>query len=235
MVALKGIAEDALEGGKAAIGMANHQADNTNSTPSSGQGSKVLDIAKGIGIGVVNDVLKAVSNMPNCTLCTPADRHSFHDLTGKDIEIDTSKANNEVEFGTKLSGAAEVLIPGPAGKEKAAATLVEDAVKLAESAAKEAESLAAKTELLPEKIFSSKAPKQVTPGTKTLEGQYINDKGRVEPWTAHYDEYGRQVGRTDFNAGNKAQGIPDTHYHTYEYGPGTPGGMETGSHLPGEY
>lgn len=86
----------------------------------------------------------------------------------------------------------------------------------------------------PDEIFSKKAPKQTTPGTKTLEGQYINDKGRVEPWKAHYDEHGRQVGRTDYNAGNKAQDIPDTHHHTYEYGPGK-NGMETGSHLPGEY
>jgi len=87
---------------------------------------------------------------------------------------------------------------------------------------------------LPESVFSSKAPKQTTPGTKTLEGQHINDKGRVEPWKAHYDEHGRQIGRTDYNAGNKAQGIPGTHHHTYEYGPGK-NGMETGSHLPGEY
>jgi len=86
----------------------------------------------------------------------------------------------------------------------------------------------------PDEIFSKKAPKQTTPGTKTLEGQYINDKGRVEPWKAHYDDHGRQVGRTDYNAGNKAQDIPDTHHHTYEYGPGK-NGMETGSHLPGEY
>ena len=89
-------------------------------------------------------------------------------------------------------------------------------------------------ETLPATVFSAKAPKQVTPGTRTLEGQYINDKGRVESWRAHYDEYGRQIGRTDYNAGNRAEGIPDTHHHTYEYGPGR-NGMETGSHIPGEY
>lgn len=85
-----------------------------------------------------------------------------------------------------------------------------------------------------DKIFSTKAPKQVTPGTQKLEGQYINDKGRVEPWEAHYDEYGRQIGRTDYNAGNQVQGIPDTHFHTYKYGPGM-NGMETGSHIPGVF
>ena len=100
-------------------------------------------------------------------------------------------------------------------------------------AARQAEQLAAKNPS-PDKIFSTKAPKQVTPGTKELNGQYINDKGRVEPWEAHYDEYGRQIGRTDYNAGNNTQGIPDTHYHTYQYGPGM-NGMETGSHIPGVF
>ena len=88
---------------------------------------------------------------------------------------------------------------------------------------------------LPDNIFSSKAPKQTTPGTKTLEGQYINDKGRVEPWKAHYDKYGRQTGRTDYNAGNKAQDIPKTHHHTKEYNSRFPDGRSTGDHLPGEY
>jgi RHS repeat-associated protein len=84
-------------------------------------------------------------------------------------------------------------------------------------------------------IFSSKAPDQTTPGTKKLEGQYVNDKGRVEPWEAHYDEQGRQIGRTDYNAGNKAQDIPDTHNHTREYNAQFPNGRSTGDHLPGKY
>jgi hypothetical protein len=49
----------------------------------------------------------------------------------------------------------------------------------------------------------------VTPGTNALQGQYVNDFGQVQPWTAHYDEFGRMIGRTDFNAGNAAAGIPD--------------------------
>ena len=86
----------------------------------------------------------------------------------------------------------------------------------------------------PDEIFSSKAPNQVSPGTRVLEGQYIDDLGRVRPWQAHYDEYGRLVDRTDYNAANSAHNIPFVHYHTYEWGPGkTP--METGSHIPGEY
>ncbi|HEY6250922.1 MAG TPA: hypothetical protein VI685_13260, partial [Candidatus Angelobacter sp.] len=82
--------------------------------------------------------------------------------------------------------------------------------------------------------LAGKAPYQVTPGTTQLEGQYMNDLGRIEPWTAYYDQYGRLIARTDYNAGDAAQGIPSVHYHTYEWGPGkTP--LETGSHIPGEY
>jgi hypothetical protein len=87
----------------------------------------------------------------------------------------------------------------------------------------------------PDDIFNTKAPKQTTPGTKTQEGQHINDKGRVEPWKAHYDEYGREIGRTDYNAGNESQDIPDTHHHTKEYNAQFPDGHSTGDHLPNEY
>lgn len=87
------------------------------------------------------------------------------------------------------------------------------------------------TGTLPDSVFSSKAPYQVEPGVNSLEGQYLND-GRWEPWQAHYDEYGRLEARTDFNAGNPAEGIPDVHYHEYEWGPGkTP--LEITSHAPG--
>jgi hypothetical protein len=89
--------------------------------------------------------------------------------------------------------------------------------------------------VVPGSYLAEKAPKQVTPGVQVLEGHYVNDLGRVEPWRAHYDEYGRQVGRTDFNAGNKAQGIPDVHHHTYEYNARYRHGRETQAHVPGEY
>jgi YD repeat-containing protein len=86
----------------------------------------------------------------------------------------------------------------------------------------------------PGKYLANKAPKQVTPGIKELTGQYIDDLGKVQPWKAHYDQYGRLIGRTDFNAGNITQGIPDIHYHLYEWGAGkTP--LEIGSHIPGEF
>lgn len=64
--------------------------------------------------------------------------------------------------------------------------------------------------------LAKKAPEQVTPGVRYLEGQYIDDLGRVQPWKAYYDEYGRLIARTDYNAGNIAQGIPNTHYHLYK-------------------
>jgi len=83
--------------------------------------------------------------------------------------------------------------------------------------------------------LATKAPKQVTPGTRVLEGRYINDLGRVEPWSAHYDAFGRLIGRTDFNAGNAAQGIPMTHYHVYDWlNPGA-AAEEIMSHVPGVF
>jgi hypothetical protein len=45
---------------------------------------------------------------------------------------------------------------------------------------------------------SAKAPRNVTPGVRELEGHYVDDLGRVQPWRAHYDEHGRLIGRTVF-------------------------------------
>jgi RHS repeat-associated protein len=92
----------------------------------------------------------------------------------------------------------------------------------------------ASSEYVPGEYLAAKAPEQVTPGVRVLEGQYVNDLGRIEPWTAHYDEYGRFIARTDYNAGNLAEGIPDVHYHTAEWGPGKTR-APTGDHIPGEY
>ena len=70
--------------------------------------------------------------------------------------------------------------------------------------------------------------------TISYKGQYVNEIGKVQPWKAYYDEYGRLIARTDYNAGNKSVGIPDIHHHLYEWGPGkTP--FEYGSHIEGEY
>ncbi len=86
--------------------------------------------------------------------------------------------------------------------------------------------------------FGAKAPDQVTPGTTRLDGQYIDDRGFIQPWSAHYDEFGRPVERTDFNAGNVAENIDDTHHHLYDYNSSSAahgnsfGGIST-DHIPG--
>lgn len=52
--------------------------------------------------------------------------------------------------------------------------------------------------------------------------------GEDEEW------HGRLFTRTDYNAGNVASGIPNTHYHLYEWGPGkTP--LQVEGHIEGEY
>lgn len=91
---------------------------------------------------------------------------------------------------------------------------------------------------LAERVGSGKAPLQVTPGETVRTGEFVNDIGpggtRIEPWEAHYDEYGRMIARTDYNAGNSATGVADVHYHVYEWGPGcTP--CEVVKHAPGIY
>ncbi|MCR5058221.1 MAG: hypothetical protein K6A81_06355 [Clostridiales bacterium] len=55
------------------------------------------------------------------------------------------------------------------------------------------------------------APYQVAPGTRRLEGVHVTNSGVEQPWIAYYDEYGRLIARTDYNAPNPASGIPSTH------------------------
>lgn len=91
--------------------------------------------------------------------------------------------------------------------------------------------------------FVKDAPDMVFSGTKELEGIHVHYnklKGveEVQPWKAYYDDYGRLVARTDYNAGNKAAGIPDVHYHLYEWGKGFADWKsphEYASHLEGEF
>ncbi len=78
---------------------------------------------------------------------------------------------------------------------------------------------------------SSKAPRQVTPGIINMSGQYIDDLGRVQPWNAYYDEFGRLVERTDWNAANKVHNIDAVHHHVYEYLP--KGQVRSIDHIPG--
>ena len=82
--------------------------------------------------------------------------------------------------------------------------------------------------------LAKKAPMQVIPGVRELRGVYVNDIGIQKPWIAHYDKFGRLKARTDYNAGNIRDNIPDTHFHVYEWGPGK-NPLEVLSHIPGEY
>jgi RHS repeat-associated protein len=83
-------------------------------------------------------------------------------------------------------------------------------------------------------IKGAPAPDQVTPGIENVKGVYDGEHG-AQPYSAHYDEYGRQVGRTDYTSAPDATNHPDPHYHTREYGPGYgPKGKESGP-VPGEH
>lgn len=86
-------------------------------------------------------------------------------------------------------------------------------------------------------VPGNKAPDQVQPGVKNLKGTYTpSDRpGSEEPYSAHYDDYGRQIGRTDYTGQPDPSTHPDPHYHTREYGPGYgPKGKESGP-FPGEH
>ena len=82
--------------------------------------------------------------------------------------------------------------------------------------------------------LGGKAPKQVTPGVRTLQGQYVNKDGTVQPWVAHYDDYGRSLARTDYNDGNIAAGKTDPHFHLFDWSSRGANGTNLG-HFPGEY
>ena len=82
--------------------------------------------------------------------------------------------------------------------------------------------------------LGGKAPKQVTPGVRTLQGQYVNKDGTVQPWVAHYDDYGRSLARTDYNDGNIAAGKADPHFHLFDWSSRGANGTDLG-HFPGEY
>ena len=91
-----------------------------------------------------------------------------------------------------------------------------------------------KKPLLPDEAWSKNAPHQVTPGTKQLEHTKYNKKTKqLETSTVEYDDYGRQVKRTDntdhgYGDPSKPDYHSTPHDHTYEYGPGYgPKGKET--------
>jgi hypothetical protein len=81
---------------------------------------------------------------------------------------------------------------------------------------------------LPDEAWDRMAPRQVTPGTRTLEHSRYNPRtGELERSTVHYDEFGRQTARTDYtDHGRPSHGNP--HHHTTEYGSGNSYGQESG-------
>ncbi len=85
-------------------------------------------------------------------------------------------------------------------------------------------------------IPGGKAPDQVTPGTGTRSGVYDPpSRTATEPYTAYYDKYGRQIGRTDYTCQPDPATHTNPHHHIREYGPGFgPKGLETGP-FPGPY
>ncbi len=92
--------------------------------------------------------------------------------------------------------------------------------------------------MLPDEAWSKNAPHQVTPGTKPIKHTKYNTKTKqVEKSVVEYDDYGRQVRRTDatdhgYGNPNRPEYHSNPHEHTYEYGPGYgPKGKETRTNL----
>jgi hypothetical protein len=80
------------------------------------------------------------------------------------------------------------------------------------------------------------APNQVTPGIREQNGVYFSpNRTQPERWRATYDQYGRQIGRTDYTNQPDPMTHADPHYHLRIYGPGYgPKGFESGP-FPGEH
>jgi len=108
--------------------------------------------------------------------------------------------------------------------------------KVAEKAAKNVDDVKVpKKTVLPDEAWSKNAPDQVTPGTKKLNHEKFNKKtGKLETSEVHYDEFGRQKGRTDYTDHGYPDDHTNPHHHKREFGPGFgPKGKETGPH-PGK-
>ncbi len=73
--------------------------------------------------------------------------------------------------------------------------------------------------LLPDSYWiNRKAPTQVTPGTRTVNYEKPSSRGGTYHRTDHYDEYGRQIGRTDrthhgYKDPDSPQFHPNPHHH----------------------
>ncbi|WP_265168146.1 DUF637 domain-containing protein [Pseudomonas solani] len=79
----------------------------------------------------------------------------------------------------------------------------------------------------PDEVFAGKKPHQTTPGIGSVTQERYNPvTGQLEKSVIEYDQYGRQVKRTDYtnhgygNPEKPAEYHSDPHTHIYEYGPG---------------
>ncbi len=70
---------------------------------------------------------------------------------------------------------------------------------------------------------------------KTWSVPYFSNTGELEKSDVYYDEYGRQIGRTDYTDHGYPDDHTDPHHTITEYGPGYSNtGKQTGP-FPGEY
>jgi hypothetical protein len=81
--------------------------------------------------------------------------------------------------------------------------------------------------LLSDEAWGKNAPKQVTPGTNPIEHYKYNPKtGQLEKSVVEYDQYGRQINRTDISDHGYPQDHTVPHTHEYEYNQEFPFGHE---------
>jgi filamentous hemagglutinin len=121
--------------------------------------------------------------------------------SGGAVDVEVGSA----EYGSDAVGEKEVAGTATTGGTKAAAT----------------------EGTFPDEVFTGKKPHQTTPGIGSVTQERYNPAtGKLEESVIEYDQYGRQVKRTDYtNHGYGNQEKPseyhsDPHTHTYEYGPG---------------
>ena len=110
---------------------------------------------------------------------------------------------------------------------KASSWLAIGAKEVADTTATGGTRVVANEGTFPDEVFTGKKPFQTTPGTGSVTQERYNPAtGKLEESVIEYDQYGRQVKRTDYtnhgygNQGKPAEYHSDPHTHTYEYGPG---------------
>ena len=78
------------------------------------------------------------------------------------------------------------------------------------------------------KYWESYAPKQISPGTTTMDWLRVSGRtGRMESSRVIYDNYGRQIYRVDFSDHMRPLNHSVPHLHQYQYGPMSSFGKES--------